>query len=1150
MRNGAAILESYLTELKAIHSSGAGVAETSYYSAVATLFTEVGKVLSPRVRCILHPKNEGAGIPDGGLFTADQFDRKSDRSHEPKAGQLPARGAIEVKPVTADLHEIARTKQVRDYVDHYGLVLLTNLRQFVVLERRKGFAPSELERYSLADTAAGFWKEKAGVPRTTAREQGDRFVAFLTRCCLHAATLTRPKDVAWFLASYGREALARVEARKELPALQALRTALEGALGMTFTGEKGEHFFRSTLVQTLFYGVFSAWVRWHRDGAGTAEAFDWRKAEWFLQVPFIRALYEEVAKPSRLGELDLVEVLDWTAAVLNRVERQEFFQQFRDEHAVQYFYEPFLEAYDPDLRKELGVWYTPREIVQYQVARVDQVLREELDLPDGLADPNVVVLDPCCGTGAYLIETLQAIARTLRAKGGDALVASDLKRAATTRVFGFEIMPAPFVVSHLQIGLLLQAEGAPLSTKKAERAGVYLTNALTGWEPPKGPKLKIMSELEAERDAAEHVKRQEQVLVILGNPPYNAFAGVSPTEEEGLVEPYKKDLNKPTSQGGWGIKKFNLDEVYVRFLRVAERRIAEMTGRGVVSFISSYSYLSDPSFVVVRQRLLAEFDSLWFDCMNGDSRETGKRTPEGLPDPSVFSTEYNREGIQLGTAVSIIVRGTERRKPARVHYRDFWGEGKRGRLLESLASDAPGYERVSPTPATRFSFRPSNVTAAYAQWPAVTAFCTNEPISGLQEMRRGALIDVDRTALSTRVRTYLDAQLDWATVAEHIGGLARDGGGFNAKMARERVLHAKTLFEEHRIRRYSLYPLDSRWCYHSPLWNRSRPNLVAQMWKGNRVLVVRPFAERPHEWAVMTVTSALPDYHLLRPNAVAIPLQLHREAQEQSALIPASANLSKPSRAYLEHLGTPAPDTHPRAAALLWMHALAIGYSPAYLTENADGVRRDWPRIPLPNARQALVVSATLGDQLAALLDTEAQVPGVTSETIRPGLRVLGAIARVDGKAINPEGPDLEITAGWGHLGREGVTMPGKGRVVERPFTEAERAALAAEAADMKLVPAIAETLLGGRTLDVYLNGGVFWRNVPVAVWEYHIGGYQVLKKWLSYREAALLGRAILPDEAREVTNIVRRLASIILLHPALDSNYQAARAAAYPWPN
>ena len=536
-----------------------------------------------------------------------------------------------------------------------------------------------VEAFALADNEKDFWQFKAAHPPSCAflhGRKGTQFVEFIKRACLQAAPLTNPKDVAWFLASYARDALYRVELQKELPALQAVRIALEDALGMKFTDQKGEHFFRSSLVQTLFYGVFSAWVRWHKDNPGQGSKFDWRMAEWTLHVPFVRTLYEEVAKPSRLGPLELVETLDWAASVLSRVDRSEFFSRFEDDHAVQYFYEPFLEAYDPDLRKAMGVWYTPPEIVKYQVARVDTVLREELGLPNGLADPNVVVLDPCCGTGAYLVEVLRHIERNVRDIHDDALVANDVKQAAISRIFGFELMPAPFVVAHLQVGLLLQSIGLPFSERRGERAGIYLTNALTGWEPPKGPKQQLLySELEEERDAAEQVKRSKKILVIIGNVP--CLTTLSPASvlrrRKGLVDPYKKDLNKPVSQGGWGIKKFNLDDLYVRFFRLAERRIAEMSGLGVVSFISNFSYLSDPSFVVMRQRFLSEFDKLWFDCMNGDSRETGKLTPEGKPDPSVFSTEYNREGIRVGTAICVMVRKKERDAKPTALCRQFWG---------------------------------------------------------------------------------------------------------------------------------------------------------------------------------------------------------------------------------------------------------------------------------------------------------------------------------------------------------------------------------------------------------------------------------------------------------------------------------------------
>jgi len=346
------------------------------------------------------------------------------------------------------------------------------------------------------------------------------------------------------------DARARVE-RSARPALETVRHALEGGLGVRFEAERGQHFFRSTLVQTLFYGIFSAWVLWCTEHpVGDRALFSWREAAWSLRVPMIRTLFEQIATPSQLTPLGLVEVLDWTAAALNRVDRATFFTRFEEAHAVQYFYEPFLEAFDPELRKELGVWYTPPEIVDYMVARVDTVLREELGRPDGLADPQVYVLDPCCGTGAYLLGVLRHINATLRAKGEDALSAVEFKRAALEQVFGFELLPAPFVVAHLQLGLLLQHLGAPLSRERDERAGVYLTNALTGWQPPATDRPHLpFPEMETERDAADRVKQTTPLLVILGNPPYNSFAGVGMGEERDLSTAYRVAQHTRQPQG-------------------------------------------------------------------------------------------------------------------------------------------------------------------------------------------------------------------------------------------------------------------------------------------------------------------------------------------------------------------------------------------------------------------------------------------------------------------------------------------------------------------------------------------------------------------------------------------------------------------------
>lgn len=1132
--------------------SGVGVEETSYYPYLSNLLNFVGKKLKPKVRCIIHPRSIGAGLPDGALITADQKSKADDPLAE---GLLPSRGVIEIKPPAEEIQAVAGGEQVAKYLNKYGLVLVTNLREFVILARIDGQATA-LEAFTIASSEKAFWKA-VGNPRKLADAIGESFNEYLTRVLLQAAPLTAPKEVAWFLASYARDAKARIEGQGDLPGLAALRGALEEALGLKFKGKDGEHFFRSSLVQTLFYGVFSAWVLWcKRPATKPKDKFNWHEAAWSLHVPMIKTLFEQLATPTKLQALGLEEVLNWTQTALNRVDRTAFFANFEEHHAVQYFYEPFLAAYDPVLRKRLGVWFTPPEVVRYMVTRIDRVLREQLQVANGFADPNVFVLDPCCGTGAFLVQVLRHIEATLKENGGDALTADDIKTAAMERVFGFELLPAPFVVSHLQLGLLLQNLGAPLSEKLHERVGVYLTNALTGWNPPKGPKQKLLyPEMEEERDAAELVKRDKTILVVLGNPPYYAFAGVSPQEEQGLVEPYKEGLTTE-----WKIRKYNLDELYVRFLRVAERRIAEMSKRGVVCYISSYSYLSDPSFVVVRKRLCAEFNYAWIDCLNGDSRETGKLTPDGKPDPSIFSTEYNREGIRLGTSIGLFAKtgGTE---PIKARYREFWGTEKRKALLATLADKEPNaqYEQVKPSPENRFSFRPTKTEASYVGWPAVVEFPEEEPISGLQEMRRGALMALDQRTLSDRMKEYFDPQVDWDTFAALETGLSKKAGGFSPATARARLQKAEK-FDESRLKRYALYPLDDRWCYYSsvlPLWNRPRPELLTQRADEESFFVARRFAERPREGKPAFLTSALPDYHLLRPNVCAIPLRLratpaegiadseqitmhHHLAEGDGST---TANLSAPARAYLASLTKTNPDEDEELSRVLWLHALAIIYAPSYLSEHDAAMRADWPRIPLPATLKALEDSAALGADVGQLLDVEKPALGIITGKLRKELSLLG-------KVTGPKkGLSLAITAGWGHHQKDkDIVMPGRGIEKPRELSTEESAAIAEGAKDLWLTREDVTALWGMRTHDIYLNNETFWSNVPEVVWEYTIGGYQVLKKWLSYRERQVLGRDITKDEAREFTHVVRRIAALLLLEPKLDKNYTAIKANYRPW--
>jgi hypothetical protein len=420
------------------------------------------------------------------------------------------------------------------------------------------------------------------------------------------------------------------------------------------------------------------------------------------------------------------------------------------------------------------------------------------------------------------------------------------------------------------------------------------------------------------------------------------------------------------------------------------------------------------------------------------------------------------------------------------------------------------------------------------------------------EKRAGALIDIDRTALEKRMKLYFDPAVDWESLKALGTGLTQDAARFAAKKARDKVTQAEDYQPDH-LRRYALRPFDTRWCYYSserPLWNEPRPSLWQQCWRGNSFLLTRMNCPRDPEGAPVCFTACLADDHFLTPDAVAIPLCLravlpgkskkrndgngefgsilHEAARaygsDESAI---RANLSSGARSYLAVLGIKNPDADAGTAALLWMHALAIGFSPAYLAENRDGIRQDWPRVPLPGSKAALFASGELGKQIAGLLDTEAPVDGVTAGKLRAETKTIAVLSSTT---------DLSVIVGWGHVSQGGV-MPGKGKMLTRAYRPEEEP-------DKPHLD-----LLGKSTHDIYLNDTAYWRNVPEKVWDFTIGGYQVMKKWLSYREHDLLGRPLTPDEAREVTHMARRLAALLLLNPALDANYAAAKASARPLP-
>ena len=1076
-------VEEYLAGLRQVRASGGSTPELSYYPALSNLFNAVGASLKPKVFCVVELANQGAGHPDIGLYAAKQVQKGA-----PREGQVPECGVVEVKSPKNDAWLTADSEQVSQYWNKYRLVLVTNTRDFVLIGGDSEGKPAKLESFRIA-ASDGEFDKLLQTPRAAARKVGAGLAEYLSRALSHRAALAEPKDLAWLLASYARDGLARVEAAGDSASLSAVRSALEEALGVKFEGDKGAAFFRSTLVQTLFYGVFSAWVLWSRQTPPPTGPFNWHEAVWHLRAPVLQALFQQLSSPTQLQPLGLVEVLDWTAAALDRVDRAAFFTKFNEGEAVPYFYEPFLEAFDPALRKQLGVWYTPNEVVRYMVARVDRALKDDLDMAEGLAADKVYVLDPCCGTGAYLAETLKRIAANLQEQGLGALTGARVKQAATQRVFGFEIMPAPFVVAHLQVGLTMQSLGAPLSEDGTERAGVFLTNALTGWEPRVQKPLPF-PELEEERDRADRVKQDTPVLVILGNPPYNGFAGMAVDEEKELSQAYRttKQVRRPEGQG--------LNDLYVRFFRMAERRIAEKTGQGIICFISNYSWLDGLSFTGMRERYLEAFDAIRIDNLHGD-RIISEYAPDGHTSETVMAVRGKSPGIKVGTAITLLSKsGKVADQPGNqsIQYRDFYqaraGE-RRSALLDSLTDFEidSGYTGIQPQFGLGLPFKPMSVGDNWQDWPALPQlFPTAFP--GIKTSHDSLVVDIDLDRLKSRVTKYLNSG---AT------GLGRP--------------------DDVCFVRYAYRPFDTRWLYwalDTKLIDRPRPDYKRHVFDGNQWLEARQ-KEAREDFSRGTWCRHLSD-NFGNGLSSFFPTWLCDDGLAlEGGEIRHRPNLSHTAQGYLDNLRMGVED--------LFHHVLAVLHDPAYREANAGALRMEWPRIPLPGwpdgdspgAAEELAASAARGQELAQLLDSETPVPGVTTGTLRPEIASIGVPATIDGH--NMSGEDFSVTAGWGHFGTGDAVMPGQGRVDQRPYTAHELEALGG-----------APATLGGSTVDIYLNDCAYWRNLPTAVWNYRLGGYQVLKKWLSYRERKVLGRALRPEEVQHFTDTARRIGSILVV--------------------
>ena len=624
-------------------------------------------------------------------------------------------------------------------------------------------------------------------------------------------------------------------------------------------------------------------------------------------------------------------------------------------------------------------------------------------------------------------------------------------------------------------------------------------------------------ELEEERDRADRVKQDTPVLVILGNPPYNGYAGMAVDEERKLSAAYRTTwlVRKPEGQG--------LNDLYVRFFRMAERRITEKTGQGVVCFISNYSWLDGLSFTGMRERFLREFDAIRIDNLHGN-RIISEYAPDGRTSETVFALRGQSPGIKVGTSIVMLSKTTTSSSvDKRVLYRDFHqarAEDRRVALLDSL--DAPaidtGYSSLEPNLALGLPLKPTAVSEGWHDWPSLPELL---PVSfpGVETARDSFLVAIDLQRLKERVTDYFNADLSHEEIARRHPGAMKNTSGFNARSVRNARLAQSS--KGAGFLRHAYRPFDHRWLYwesEGGLLRRPVGDYRPHVFEGNlwfsNAQHIRKGAAEPQACFIVHIGAR----HLIERGANMFPAYLRDDGLGvEGDGIQRRPNLSAAAQHYLGRIGAEVEE--------LFHHVLAVLHDPAYREANAGALRMAWPRIPIPGwpdgdevgAADELVASAARGQKLAALLDSDTPVTGVTSGALRPEIAVIAVPSTTDGG--NMDGDDFDVTMGWGHFGSGQAVMPGQGRVVERTYTSEERAAMGD-----------AVSTLGDMTFDIYLNDRAYWRNVPASVWNYKLGGYQVLKKWLSYRESKVLGRGLRPEEVQHFVDTARRIAAILKL--------------------
>lgn len=868
--------------------------------------------------------------------------------------------------------------------------------------------------------------------------------------------------------------------------------------------------FGDIYAQTIAYGMFAA--RLHD---ATLDTFSRQEAAELIPKsnPFLRKLFQYIAG----YDLDdrIVWIVDGLADIFRATDVDGLLKNFgkstQQHDPIIHFYENFLAEYDPKLRKSRGVWYTPEPVVNFIVRAVDDILKDEFGLRDGLADTSktkitvkvpthdkrhkdgvveeervvhrVQILDPATGTGTFLAEVIKQIYSKFEGQQG--IWATYVEQHLIPRLNGFEILMASYAMAHLKLDMLLQETGYNASTSGAsnQRFKVYLTNSLEEHHPDSG--TLFANWLSEEANEANHIKRDTPVMVVMGNPPYSGVSSNMGAWISGLIEDYKY-----VDGEHFGERKHWLHDDYVKFIRYGQHFV-EKNGEGVLAYINNHSFIDNPTFRGMRWHLLKTFDKIFIIDLHGNTMKK-EVPPNGVEDKNVFD-------IQQGVSINLFIKKRHKKNGnqlGEVYHYDLWGSRKhKYSYLTKASIKTIAFEKLEPQ-STHFYFYPLNYDIEREYKKSINLDSLfNESVTGIVTARDSLVIDIDKDRLLNRILDFVNEEYSDDEIRNRYFG-NKKGGKYPSGDSRGWKLgdaRGKISDNNHSniIRKIHYRPLDFRYIYYSPdMVDWGRENIIPNLFENGNLGLVYPRQAVTDNWSHVQVTEDMIDNRTHYSNKgipVISPLYIYPKASAQPTLdgnperVP---NLNKKILKEIEaKLGlnfVPEKEEGKNTFAPIDIldYIYAVLHSPDYRDKYKEFLKIDFPRVPYPEDQTKFWELVQLGGELR-------QIHLLESDTVERFITTY------------PEGGD---------------------NVVSRKLT--------------KTSPGFELTDEANKTGKVWINDTQYFDQVPELAWEFYIGGYQPAQKWLKDRR----DRELSIDDIRHYQKIIVALTETDRIMQEIDA--------------